>query len=115
MNLYQMKKRPLMVTLYDIKSFFDKEEISDVMTELGKLGVKNKEYRLLGKLNEKRVIKVATPVGDTDEEEVEEGISQGSLEGAVVSGASLGEGVNEYFKESKNEIFYGRIRLQPIL
>ena len=32
-----------------------------------------------------------------------------------MSGASLGEGVNDYFKDSNKEVYFGRQGIQPIL
>ena len=74
--MYEFLKNPMILQLYDISAFFDKEHLPDVMQELHESGVKGKNYRLIYKLNEKRVIKVNTAVGMTDEEEVSEGIGQ---------------------------------------
>ena len=80
MNLYEMRKKPLLIQLYDVAKFFDKEHLRDVMSEVYQLGIRGKEYRLLPKMNEKRIIKVRTSVGETDETEVKEGIGQGKLD-----------------------------------
>ena len=63
-----MKKKPLIIQLYDISKFFDKENLADVMGEAYKSGIKGKMYRLVSKMNEKRMIKVLTSVGETKEE-----------------------------------------------
>ena len=115
MKLNQTMKKPTIVQLYDISKFFDKENLPDIMNELHGVGLKGKLYRILYKLNEKRIIKVNTAVGSTDEEEVAEGVGQGSLEGAVISATGLGRGVNSFFKSSQWEAFYGSVRLQPSL
>ena len=64
-------------------------------------------------MNEKRVIKIITPVGESEEDEVKEGVGQGNLESAIISSSSLGKGVEEYFSSSQWESSYGRVRLQP--
>ena len=67
MQMFLMMKKPLIIQLYDVSKFFDKENLADVMTTVHEAGVKDKMYRLLTKLNEKRIIKVLTLVGETDE------------------------------------------------
>ena len=115
MQLFQMKKKPLIIQLFDVSKFFDKENLPDVLNEIYRCGIKGKKYRLLYKLNEKRVIKMKTAVGTTDEAEVKEGVGQGSLDAGILSSASLGMGVQEAFRSSQWEASYGRIRLQPAL
>ena len=113
MKLNQLPKNPLIIQLYDISKFFDKEHLPDVMEELYGSGVRGKNYRLIYKLNEKRIIKVDTAVGLTEEEEVSEGIGQGTLDGAITSANSIGRGVDRYFSSSPWEAHYGQVRLQP--
>ena len=100
MKLKEKQKTPMLIQLYDISKFFDKEHLPDVMEELYSSGVKGKNYRLIYELNEKRVIKVNTPVGMTEEEEIEEGIGHGTLDGAITSVNSKGKGDNRYFNSS---------------
>ena len=54
-------------------------------------------------------------MGVTDYEEVGELIGQGTGGGAIVSAANLDGGVNDYFENSDDEIFYGNLRVQPLL
>ena len=44
-----------------------------------------------------------------------EGLTQGSLEGAIVSSVSLDYDVNKFFKNSVEETSYFSVRLQPLL
>ena len=46
------EKKSIIVTMWDLKSFFDTENLADVMSELHKKNVKGKIYRLIYKLNE---------------------------------------------------------------
>ena len=85
------------------------------MNELYKSGVTGKLYRLLYKMNQNTRICVQTPVGMTEEQDTGEGVGQGTLEGALVSGVNIDKGVNEYFKDSEYEVSYGPVPLQPIL
>ena len=41
-------------------------------------------------------------------------IGQGTAGGALVSQANPDQGLMEYFGESKEEIYYGYVRLQPL-
>ena len=79
------------------------------------LGVKGKVYRLLYKLNEKCVIRVKTPVGETCEEVRDEGLGQGGIESGILSAASIGQGVAQFFQDSVHEILYGNVRMKPLI
>ena len=67
MQLYEEKKKPLILSYCDFSVFFDSECLIDVLNEVYKCGVKGKAYRLLYKLNRSRLIRVSTPVGATGE------------------------------------------------
>ena len=79
------------------------------------LGIKGKLYRLLFNLNKDTIIRVKTAVGDSNEKATAENIGQGTLEGANISAANIDYTVNEFFKNSVDEISYGEERLQPLL
>ena len=66
-------------------------------------------------MNEETRIRVSTPVGVTGEGRAEECVGQGSLDGAILSAVSIGGGVNEYFSDSKYEVWYDNVRLQPAI
>ena len=113
--LYLKLDMPVFIQLYDISKFFDRESLRDGMNSLYSLGVRGKLYRLLFNMNKDTVIKVKTAVGDSEEKETGENIGQGTLEGANISAANIDYTVNQYFKNSKDEISYGVERLQPLL
>ena len=71
------------------------------MDALFNCGIHGKIYRLIFNMNKDALIKVKTAVGMTEEEQTGENIGQGTLEGAVVSAASLDYTVNNFFKSSK--------------
>ena len=58
-------------------------------------------------MNKDTIIKVRTTVGDTDEQETGENIGQGTLEGAVLSAASLDYTVDRFFSNNNHELSYG--------
>ena len=113
LQMYQYLKKPLIICFWDYSTFFDSESEIDVLNEVYKLGVKGKLYRLLYKINQETLIQVKTAVGLTRVENRGEGISQGTVDGAVLSSAGIGGGVDEYFVDSENEIWYHKVRLQP--
>ena len=45
----------------------------------------------------------------------DENVSQGTVDGGIVSSGSISKGVNETFKDSKDEITYGPEILQPLI
>ena len=113
MQLFALKNKPLIISFWDYKSFFDSESVIDVMGEVYNCNVKGKVYRLLYKMNQNTVIKVSTPVGTTGEASTGETVGQGTIEGAILSAVSIGGGVEEYFRDSPYELWYDTVRLQP--
>ena len=105
--------RILILQFMDLEKFFDSEVLSDVLCEAWRNQVRNKPYRLLFEMNRKRMIKVQTAVGDSEEEEVAEGLGQGGLDSAILSAGSIGNGTEDFFGRSEQEIYYEDLRLQP--
>ena len=104
----------ILVQVFDIERFFDKESIRDVMNTLHKAGINRKAYRTWYLLNQKTRIRINTSVGMTEEHDVGEVVGQGTIGGALVSQLNVDMGLDEYFKGSKDEATYGSIRLQPM-
>ena len=73
------------VMLYDIKRFFDKENLRDVMDTLHDVKIKKKIYRTWFKHNQYTRVCVKTGVGVTEEEDAGELVAQGSSGRAIVS------------------------------
>ena len=104
----------MILTLVDIISFFDRESIYDVMQTLHEMGVNKKAARSWFKLNANTEITVKTAGGVTETAFVGDCIGQGTAGGALVSQANLDKGLMEQFKNSKEEMFYGKVRIQPL-
>ena len=83
------------------------------MNALYNCGIRGKMYRLLYTMNKDTVIRVRTAVGETNEAETGENIGQGTLEGAIISAASIDYPVDSFFRSSMDEISYGSVKLQP--
>ena len=81
MRKYEFMNKPLIITLFDFKTFFDSESAIDVMSEVYKCNIKGKLYRLIYKMNQDTLIKVSTPLGATRETSRGEGIGQGTVDG----------------------------------
>ena len=62
-------------------------------------------------MNKNVRIKVKTPVGITETEDTGPVASQGSVDAAVISSVSLGNGVSKAFEDSTYEIAYGNIEM----
>ena len=75
-SLYNKKGKGLILCLYDISKYFDREYLRDCMGELYKCGVKGKLYRLTFNLNEDTKISVKTAVGATEFSDVGETLGQ---------------------------------------
>ena len=105
----------IVLSMWDVSKFFDRESLADCMNELYKNKIRGKLYRLLFNMNKNTRIRVQTPVGLTEECDTGEGVGQGTLEGALVSAVNLDSGVNDFFCDSEYEVNYGDVALQPIL
>ena len=114
-SLFQVMKKPLILSFFDISKFFDKEVLIDALDSCYDAGVRGKLYRLLYMMNSDTKIKIKTSVGMTDEEETGENISQGTVEGAILSASSIDSGVNKGFSKSSKEISYGEEKLLPFM
>ena len=114
-QLYQLMNIALIIMCWDIQKFFDKENLRDGMNSLHTANVNKKLYRLWYLLNANIKIRVSTGLGYTPWKEVGQCLGQGSLGGALVSAHNLGSDFDEYFEESTEEVFYGSVRLQPML
>ena len=104
----------MVFTLVDIIAFFDRENIVDVMDTLSEIGVNKKAARLFFKLNEGTEIAVKTAGGLSETAVVGDCIGQGTAGGAIVSAANLDQGLKQYFNDSKDEVYFGNVRLQPV-
>ena len=114
-SLYSSYNKPIILQLYDIKKFFDRELLVDGMDAIYASGVRGKLYRLLFMMNKDTIVKVNTGVGTTEEAETGENIGQGTGEGAIISAANISDGISKAFKHSSYEISYGEEMLNPLL
>ena len=105
----------ILLCLYDVSKFFDRENLRDCCGELYRLNIKGKIYRLVYKLNKDTDIRVRTAVGYTDYDDVGETLGQGTTESGVISSASLSGGVSDYFHDSNCEVNYAGLMLAPCL
>ena len=107
---YNKRGKGIILCLYDVSRFFDRENLRDCCGELYKLDIKGKMYRLAFILNKDTEIRVRTPVGYTDSSDVGETLGQGTSESGLISSGSLSGGVTEYFTGS-NEVHYASLKL----
>ena len=90
--LYEYLGIPIIFQLYDIAKFFDKENLRDILHEIG---VDPKLCRTWFELNKNTTIRVKTANGFTDWRNVGELLGQGSGGGAMASAANLDRGVDD--------------------
>jgi hypothetical protein len=83
--------QPLYITLYDYSQCFDSLWLSDCLLSLLKVGVDKEIVSILQKLNETCNIIVKTPVGMTEEFQMNNIVQQGSVSGGALCVASTGE------------------------
>ena len=113
MLYYESQRKCFPLAGYDMKKFFDFENLKDCMRSLYSIDVKGKLYRLLYNMNKRANIKVKTPVGISEAEETFDVVAQGSVEAALINSSNVGVGVEDKFKESEKEVLYYGIKLLP--
>ena len=85
---------------FDMEKFFDKEGLVDTLNTMYTKGkISEKDYRLWYKLNNKTRISIITPVGETDNATIMNGIGQGSFAAALGSSINIGSAVHELTKD----------------
>ena len=112
---YETLKIPIIIQLYDISKFFDRENLKDGMNALYSCGINGKLYRMIFEMNRKTQLRVKTGVGMSDSAKLGENITQGSIGGALISTVNLDYTVNNHFRTSNHEISYVSSRLQPLI
>ena len=93
----RMQGKPIILQLYDISKYFDKETIEDAVLASNRRGADKKATRLWYKLNMRTRIQVRTGVGMSEEADVGAVLGQGTLGGALISQAVLDDGVRDHF------------------
>ena len=116
MAKYKKEGKPLLLQMFDISKYFDKETIEDAILTCEQREANKKATRLWYKLNMKTKIQVRTGVGMTEEAEVGAVLGQGTLGGALISQAVLDDGVGEHFTPGgEEEVQYGGVPLAPLM
>ena len=87
--------KPLFLTLYDFRQCFDKVWLEEALISLWKLGVDDDMLQLISLLNEKSVAVMKTSAGETEEFIMGPNAKQGTVLGAILSSASIGECCDE--------------------
>ena len=111
---FKEQKKGLIASGYDLRKFFDFEELSDCMDSLYKRGIKGKLYKLIFEMNKTFNIKVKTLVGTSREEKTDPIVAQGSVEAAIISSNNVDVGVTEKFDDNEREIEYADVKLNPL-
>ena len=112
---YRMEGKPVVLQMFDISKYFDKETIEDAVITCENRGANKKATRVWHKLNQNTKIQVRTGVGMTKEAEVGAVLGQGTLGGALISQAVLDDGVMEEFQPGDGGLEYGAVALAPLM
>ena len=113
---YRAEKKPVILQLYDIEKYFDKEMMEDAIQTCYERQADPKAIRCWFKLNNETQIKVRTGVGLSNPRNVGAVVGQGTMGGALVSQAVLDTGIQQHFQSgSINEMRYGGVPLAPLL
>ena len=91
--MLEMEGKGMIITLL---SFFDREDIGDVMQTLHEIGVNKKTARFWFKFNEATEIAIKTATGVTDTTVVGDCISQGTAGAVSLSQANLDHGLKSF-------------------
>ena len=113
-GLYMYLNIPLLLQLWDISKYFDKEVLRDAMDTLYEAGIKGKLYRLWHMLNKDAQIRVKTSFGLTEVAATGENVAQGSIGGAIASSLNLDKTIGKYFAGSE-EVSYLSLKMAPVM
>ena len=113
-GLYSYLNMPLLLQLWDISKYFDKEVLRDAMDTLYEAGIRGKLYRLWFMLNNNAEIKVKTSFGLSEKADTGENVAQGSIGGAIVSSLNLSKTIGKYFAATE-EASYLSLKLAPMM
>jgi len=110
------EKKPVLLQLYDLEKYFDKEMMEDAVVTSYNRGADPKAIRCWYKLNRETQIKVRTGAGMSGSRNVGAVVGQGTIGGALVSQAVLDDGVQEHFEPGgQGELRYGDVLMAPVL
>ena len=108
--------KSILIQPSDIKKYFDKEMIQDIILACEKRGADPKARRLWYKLNQDTRIRVRTGVGMSEYTDVGAVVGQGTIGGALGSQAVLDEGISGQFAPGGgDELNYGGVPMAPLL
>ena len=108
--------KSILIQPSEIKKFFDKDMIEDVILACQKRGVDPKARKLWFKLNAETRIRVRTGVGMSKFCHVGAVVGQGTIGGALGSQEVLDEGISEQFAPGGgDELNYGEVPMAPLM
>ena len=94
MKTNQVGETTCIFEAFDMEKFFDKEGLIDTLHTMYTQGkIAKSDYRMWFYLNNKTKISVLTPLGETDQATIMNGIGQGSSVAALASSLNIGCGV----------------------
>ena len=113
---YKAEKKPIVLQLYDLEKYFDKEMMEDAILTSFNRGADSKAIRCWYNLNMETQIRVRTGAGISGRRNVGAVVGQGTIGGALVSQAVLDDGIQEHFEAGGHEeLSYGDVSLAPVL
>ena len=116
MAKYKQSGEALVIQLYDLSKYFDKEMVEDAILTCISRKADPKAIRLWYKLNENTKIQVKTGSGMSEFAEVGAILGQGTLAGALISQAVLDEAVKEQFSPGEiGQPSYGTVLMAPMM
>ena len=105
----------MILQLFDISKFFDRESLRDSMRSLYSGGINGTLYKLIFELNRNTEIVVKTAFGESEVKPTGENVAQGSIGGGLISALNIDDGISEHFEGSMNEVSYINERLIPLI
>ena len=94
MKTNQVGETTCIFEAFDMEKFFDKEGLIDTLHTMYTQGkIAKSDYRMWFYLNNKTKISVLTPLGETEQATIMNGIGQGSFAAALASSLNIGCGV----------------------
>ena len=102
-------KKPVYIFFADLVKCFDRLWLKDCIIDLNECGMRERELRMIYKMNKEARIKIRTPAGETEEIKIEEIVKQGTIYGQKLCCSSTGK-INRNITEE--QILYPKVTIQ---
>ena len=114
-TLTSKKKHPIDVQIYDYKQCFDGLWLKECLNDMYSGGLKDNKFNTIYNANSDVKIVVKTPVGKSNEEDIQNVVIQGDVFGPILCSKQIDTFGKECLEEKKyNYLYKGEVEIPPL-